>query len=63
MQGEGFVYPVNTTPCSDIIVPLDNEDIDNLFTYRIIPSLPILPPSVKRVWIYDMCEEAINLVV
>jgi len=63
MQGEGFVYPLDTTPCGDVIVPLDNDDINNLFTYRIIPSLPTLPPSVKCVWIYDMCKEAINLVV
>ena len=63
MQGKGFVYPANTTPHSDVIIPLDNEDIDNLFTYQIIPSLPTLPPSVKRIWIYDMYEEAINLVV
>ena len=63
MQGKGFVYPTDTTPHGDIIIPLDNEDINNLLIYQIIPSLPTLPPSVKCIWIYDMCEEAINLVV
>ena len=62
MQGEGFVQPSNVSR-GDVIIPLDNEDIDNLCKYHVIPSIPTLPSTVRRIWIYDICEEIIDLVV
>src|SRR5271156_1212221 len=62
MQGEGFVRP-NSTPRGEVIIPLDSKDINNLCKYHVIPSIPTLPSTVRRIWIYNICEEIIDLVV